>query len=157
MCNASPRSPFGGSGNPGSSGAQDRNVDNGERREATKGYYTTVAGAPALPNIDGRSWVKLVKMAIPSGEPAGSTGLTPATDKIPLDEGIKKELPDQRIRCGTIRIRQSKFSNTAEMSGDPGQALDTNRVVSRVRGRTGAGYDPASGGWVPSSAAERPR
>ena len=26
------------------------------------------------------------------------TGLTPATDKMPLDEGIKKELPDQKIR-----------------------------------------------------------
>ena len=27
-----------------------------------------------------------------------ATGLTPATDKMPPDEGIKKELPDQRIR-----------------------------------------------------------
>jgi N-acetylglucosamine-6-sulfatase len=27
-----------------------------------------------------------------------AAGLTPATDKMPLDEGIKKELPDQRIR-----------------------------------------------------------
>ncbi len=26
------------------------------------------------------------------------TGITPATDKMPLDEGIKKELPDQKIR-----------------------------------------------------------
>ena len=26
------------------------------------------------------------------------TGLTAATDKMPLDEGIKKELPDQKIR-----------------------------------------------------------
>ncbi|MBI3874431.1 MAG: sulfatase-like hydrolase/transferase [Verrucomicrobia bacterium] len=26
------------------------------------------------------------------------TGLTPATDKMPMDEGIKKELPDQKIR-----------------------------------------------------------
>jgi N-acetylglucosamine-6-sulfatase len=26
------------------------------------------------------------------------TGLTPETDKMPLDEGIKKELPDQKIR-----------------------------------------------------------
>jgi N-acetylglucosamine-6-sulfatase len=27
-----------------------------------------------------------------------ATGLTPETDKMPLDEGIKKELPDQKIR-----------------------------------------------------------
>jgi N-acetylglucosamine-6-sulfatase len=27
-----------------------------------------------------------------------ATGLTPATDKMPLDEGIKKELPDAKIR-----------------------------------------------------------
>jgi N-acetylglucosamine-6-sulfatase len=26
------------------------------------------------------------------------TGLTPKSDKMPLDEGIKKELPDQKIR-----------------------------------------------------------
>ena len=26
------------------------------------------------------------------------TGITPETDKMPLDEGIKKELPDQKIR-----------------------------------------------------------
>jgi hypothetical protein len=26
------------------------------------------------------------------------TGLTPEVDKMPLDEGIKKELPDQKIR-----------------------------------------------------------
>jgi N-acetylglucosamine-6-sulfatase len=26
------------------------------------------------------------------------TGLTPETDKMPLDEGIKSELPDQKIR-----------------------------------------------------------
>jgi arylsulfatase A-like enzyme len=26
------------------------------------------------------------------------TGLTPQTDKMPIDEGIKKELPDQKIR-----------------------------------------------------------
>ena len=26
------------------------------------------------------------------------TGLTAATDKMPMDEGIKKELPDQKIR-----------------------------------------------------------
>jgi N-acetylglucosamine-6-sulfatase len=27
-----------------------------------------------------------------------ATGLTPQTDKMPLDEGIKKELPAQNIR-----------------------------------------------------------
>ena len=27
-----------------------------------------------------------------------TTGLTPQTDKMPIDEGIKKELPDQKIR-----------------------------------------------------------
>ena len=27
-----------------------------------------------------------------------STGLTPQTDKMPLDEGVKSELPDQKIR-----------------------------------------------------------
>ena len=27
-----------------------------------------------------------------------ATGLTPANDKMPLDEGIKMELPDQKIR-----------------------------------------------------------
>jgi hypothetical protein len=27
-----------------------------------------------------------------------ATGLTPKTDKMPLDAGIKKELPDQKIR-----------------------------------------------------------
>jgi len=27
-----------------------------------------------------------------------ATGLTPATDKMPLDEGIKQALPDQKIR-----------------------------------------------------------
>ena len=27
-----------------------------------------------------------------------NTGLRPASDKMPLDEGIKKELPDQKIR-----------------------------------------------------------
>ena len=27
-----------------------------------------------------------------------ATGLTPQTDKMPLDEGIKKELPAQKIR-----------------------------------------------------------
>jgi len=27
-----------------------------------------------------------------------ATGLTPETDRMPLDEGIKKELPDQKIR-----------------------------------------------------------
>jgi hypothetical protein len=26
------------------------------------------------------------------------TGLTPETDRMPIDEGIKKELPDQKIR-----------------------------------------------------------
>ena len=27
-----------------------------------------------------------------------ATGLTPETDRMPIDEGIKKELPDQKIR-----------------------------------------------------------
>jgi N-acetylglucosamine-6-sulfatase len=27
-----------------------------------------------------------------------ATGLTPQTDKMPIDAGIKKELPDQKIR-----------------------------------------------------------
>ena len=135
-----------------------------------------LAGAPALPNIDGRSWVSLVRAGddqwrsswfyyynyekqfpytpnvrgvrttpwkyihYPHGdggpdrhlaelydlrndpgelknlinEPASApvveslkkelarlmaaTGLTPETDRMPIDEGIKKELPDQKIR-----------------------------------------------------------
>jgi len=27
-----------------------------------------------------------------------TTGLTPQTDKLPIEEGIKKDLPDQKIR-----------------------------------------------------------
>jgi hypothetical protein len=27
-----------------------------------------------------------------------ATGLTPENDRMPIDEGIKKELPDQKIR-----------------------------------------------------------
>ncbi len=46
-----------------------------------------VCEAPPLPKTQGRSWKSLVTVGDPDGE-----------DRMPMDEGIKGELPDEKIR-----------------------------------------------------------
>jgi N-acetylglucosamine-6-sulfatase len=41
---------------------------------------------------------RITELKAQLAELLAATGLTPATDKMPLDEGVKKELPDAKIR-----------------------------------------------------------
>ncbi len=47
---------------------------------------------------DPKSGATLAELQVQLTRLMAATGLTPANDKMPLDEGIKKELPDQKIR-----------------------------------------------------------
>jgi N-acetylglucosamine-6-sulfatase len=52
---------------------------------------TNLIGAPASAPVIERLRAELIRLM-------AATGLTPQTDKMPIDAGIKKELPDQKIR-----------------------------------------------------------
>jgi hypothetical protein len=40
------------------------------------------------------------------------TGLTPETDRMPIDERIKNELPDQKIRLSALARRLSEYESS---------------------------------------------
>ena len=75
---------------------------NGQRRETPAGYYTHVVTNYAIDWLKDQSSEKPWALCI--GQKAPHSFFFPeekyahAFDKMPLDEGIKTELPDQKIR-----------------------------------------------------------
>lgn len=76
---------------PHGNGKADRHLAELYNLKDDPGETTNLIGKPELAGRVSELQAELAKLM-------AATGLTPATDKMPLDEGVKSELPDAKIR-----------------------------------------------------------